>query len=166
MPASTNASYVGRFAPPGYPNTTSTPSAFRHSMTASTARIISAPSFPGTRGKPAGCGPAASLTAQCVRFGLDRDLGEVEIGPAAVADRVVKLEDLAAGGALAPQLVAVVAIEQRRQQPGDRDERRDQEPEHERGALDLADDPPGQAEEEAEDQVGHGLGMGSAVRRA
>jgi hypothetical protein len=27
------------FAPPGRPNTTSTPSAFRHSMTASTARM-------------------------------------------------------------------------------------------------------------------------------
>src|SRR4051812_34357490 len=39
MPASTNASYVGRFAPPGSPNTTSTPSAFRHSITASTARM-------------------------------------------------------------------------------------------------------------------------------
>src|ERR1700709_177653 len=39
MPASTKASYVGRFAPPGYPNTTSTPSALRHSITASTARL-------------------------------------------------------------------------------------------------------------------------------
>src|SRR5215210_2891171 len=125
-------------------------------MTASTARIISAPSFPGDVNGWAGTvsRPRASLTAQCGRFGLDHDLGEVQIGPAAVADRVVELEHLAAGGALAPQLVAVVAIEQRRQQPGDRDERRDQEPEHERGALDLADDPPGQAEEEAEDQVG------------
>src|SRR3954469_17798393 len=43
MPASTNASYVGRFAPPGRPNTTSTPSAFRHSITASTARMRSPP---------------------------------------------------------------------------------------------------------------------------
>src|SRR5215208_1409599 len=39
IPESYIASYVGRFAPPGYPNTTSTPSAFRHSMTASTARM-------------------------------------------------------------------------------------------------------------------------------
>src|SRR4051812_38649427 len=39
MPASTNASYVGRLAPPGRPNTTSTPSALRHSITASTARM-------------------------------------------------------------------------------------------------------------------------------
>src|SRR6478736_5990031 len=39
MPPLTNASYVGRLAPPGRPNTTSTPSAFRHSITASTARI-------------------------------------------------------------------------------------------------------------------------------
>src|SRR3954451_22139223 len=41
MPASTKASYVGRLAPPGRPNTTSTPSALRHSITASTARIAS-----------------------------------------------------------------------------------------------------------------------------
>src|ERR1700727_2516479 len=39
-PPVTNASYVGRFAPPGRPKTTSTPSAFRHSITASTARIL------------------------------------------------------------------------------------------------------------------------------
>src|ERR671926_154142 len=43
MPPSTNASYVGRLAPPGSPNTTSTPSALRHSMTASTARMRFAP---------------------------------------------------------------------------------------------------------------------------
>src|SRR3954470_22727735 len=39
LPASTNASYVGRLAPPGSPNTTSTPSAFRHSITALPARM-------------------------------------------------------------------------------------------------------------------------------
>src|ERR1700751_4213927 len=39
MPPPTNASYVGRFAPPGSPKTTSTPSALRHSITASTARM-------------------------------------------------------------------------------------------------------------------------------
>src|ERR1700733_5146527 len=45
MPPFTNASYVGRFAPPGRPKTTSTPSAFKHSINASTARI-SSPPFP------------------------------------------------------------------------------------------------------------------------
>src|ERR1039457_4825033 len=51
MPPSTNASYVGRLAPPGNPKTTSTPSAFRHSITASTARI-SLTSFRQAREKP------------------------------------------------------------------------------------------------------------------
>src|ERR1700722_6886696 len=43
MPPFTNASYVGRFAPPGRPETTSTPSAFKHSINASTARMSSPP---------------------------------------------------------------------------------------------------------------------------
>src|SRR6476469_4631650 len=100
MPASTNASYVGRFAPPGYPNTTSTPSAFRHSMTASTARIISAPSFP--RGRVS---ERSSLSAHCAAgLGLDRHRGALELGAAARAQRVVELDDLPAPGALAAQL--------------------------------------------------------------
>src|SRR3954468_8131241 len=104
MPASTKASYVGRFAPPGYPNTTSTPSAFRHSMTASTARIISAPSFPGTSFERSSL-PAWGGDG----LGLDRHFGELELRPAARAERVVELDDLAAARAPAPQLVAVVA---------------------------------------------------------
>src|SRR6201987_875859 len=51
MPPPTNASYVGRFAPPGSPKTTSTPSAFRHSITASTARTSST-SFRTSEEKP------------------------------------------------------------------------------------------------------------------
>src|SRR5262245_20093250 len=45
IPPPTNASYVGRFAPPGSPKTTSTPSALRHSITASTARMSAEHSF-------------------------------------------------------------------------------------------------------------------------
>src|SRR3954468_7025285 len=124
MPASTNASYVGRFAPPGYPNTTSTPSAFRHSMTASTARIISAPSFPGDEISERPSLPACGGHG----LGLDRHLRELELGPATCAQRVVELDDLAAPRALAAQLVAVVAVQKRREETGERDERRDQEP--------------------------------------
>src|SRR3954464_5505707 len=95
IPESYIASYVGRFAPPGYPNTTSTPSAFRHSMTASTARIISAPSFPGTSFE------RSSLPARGGDgLGLDRHVGELELGPAAGAECVVELDDLPAAGAL------------------------------------------------------------------
>src|SRR5437763_12018420 len=60
MPASTKASYVGRLAPPGSPKTTSTPSAFRHSITASTARMF-VDLLPSARGEmpsvPAGFRP-------------------------------------------------------------------------------------------------------------
>src|SRR3954452_2416433 len=115
MPASTNALYVGRFAPPGYPNTTSTPSALRHSMMASTARIsIRALLLV----RLAETGP--SLSAPGHRgFRHDRDLGEVELGTAARAQRVVELDDLAAARALAAQLVAVVAVGDGGEQPGD-----------------------------------------------
>src|SRR5688500_11686967 len=106
-------------------------------MTASTARIISASSFPEFRGSCDRRLPRASLPAHCGRFGLDRDLGEVELGAAAGADRVMELDHPPATGALAAQLVAVVAVQQRREQPCDRHERRDREPEEERGALDL-----------------------------
>src|SRR3954452_14663155 len=99
MPASTKASYVGRFAPPGYPNTTSTPSAFRHSMTASTARIISASSFRGTVTFLRGRRLRASLPAHCGRFRLDRDRGELELGAAAGTDGVVELDHPAAARA-------------------------------------------------------------------
>ena len=157
---------MGRFAPPGYPNTTSTPSAFRHSMTASTARIISAPSFPGTVRARGIAGSRPVYRRMCGdRLGLDRHVGELELGPAAGADRVVELDDPAAAGALAAQLVAVVAVQQRGEQPADRHDRRDQEPEEERRALDPPDDAAGQAEEEADDEVGHG-GCGQMRRTA
>src|SRR5215218_2939958 len=126
-------------------------------MTASTARIISAPSFPETRNFPRYRRLRASLSAhRGSRLGLDRHVWEVELGPAAGADGVVELDDPAAARALTAELVAVVAVQQRGEQAGERHDRRDQEPQHEGRALDLADDPPGQSEGEADDQVGHG----------
>src|SRR3954470_9348302 len=135
MPASTKASYVGRFAPPGYPNTTSTPSALRHSMMASTARIIIR-AFLLLR--PAETKP--SLSPRDGRFRGYRDLGELELGPAVRAHGVVQLDDLPAARALAPQLVAVVAVGDRRDQPEEGQDRGDHEPQEERRPFHLADE--------------------------
>src|SRR3954468_13513130 len=99
MPASTKASYVGRFAPPGYPNTTSTPSALRHSITASTARMRLTSFRQRSEFLVVNCDepPRGRLAGQRVYRGLapflrrrDRrqDLGlvgELELGPAAGA---------------------------------------------------------------------------------
>src|SRR5215208_8188695 len=161
IPESYIASYVGRFAPPGYPNTTSTPSALRHSMIASTARIIAA----RTSFLESGIG-TASLSCSCSRFGLDRDVGELELGPAARAQRVVQLHDPAAAGALAAQLVALAAVEDRRQQAEHGEKARDQEPEEERRALDPADEPAREREREGEDDVGHGRARCDALPTA
>src|SRR3954454_20634260 len=119
-------------------------------MMASTARMIIR-AFLLVR--PAETRP--SLSARDGRFRGDRDLGELELGPAAGAQRVVELDDLPAAGALAPQLVAVVAVRERRDQPEDRQDRGDHEPQEERRPLHLADDPARQAEEQAEDEGGH-----------
>src|SRR2546423_14926715 len=51
MRASTNTSYVGRFAAPGSPKATSTPSALRHSISASTARTSPNRSFRSSKGQ-------------------------------------------------------------------------------------------------------------------
>src|SRR3954447_22205928 len=146
MPASTNASYVGRFAPPGSPNTTSTPSALRHSMMASTARI--AASFlllsGARRTTAASAAGAGSLPAAGARGnGLSRRprgaLGarELELVAAAGAQRVVELDHLATARARAHRLVGVKAVQQRRGEPDEGHDRRDQKPQKERRALDL-----------------------------
>src|SRR3954447_24718538 len=143
MPASTNASYVGRFAPPGYPNTTSTPSALRHSMTASTALIM-----------------RASLSARCGRgLGLYGHVGELQLGPAAGAEGVVEHDYPPAAGALPAQLVTVGAVQHGGEQADHRQHRADEEPDEERRALDLADHARGQAHPEREDRVDHAAAL-------
>src|SRR5215218_4250680 len=124
MPASTKASYVGRFAPPGYPNTTSTPSAFRHSINASTARMCArlfsrssgecAEGATRRRATPAvyqrnspllrrirgvGRGPCRAPLGD-VRLRGDRLLGKVELRSTARAESVMELDDVSAAGAL------------------------------------------------------------------
>src|SRR3712207_4649136 len=111
------ASYVGRLAPPGYPNTTSTPSALRHSMIASTARIIACANLLPVVGDS---NERSSLSADGSRFGRYGDFGEVQLGPAAGAELVVELDDLAAVGALPAQLGALRAVEHGGEQAEDR----------------------------------------------
>ena len=90
------------------------------------------------------------------RLGLDRDLGEVELGAAAHADRVVELDDLPAARALAADLVALEAVEDRREQPEERHDAGDQEPQDERRALDLGRRSRRRApNKKADDQVRH-----------
>src|SRR3954453_3484206 len=166
MPESYSASYVGRLAPPGTPNTTSTPSFLRHSMMASTARTGETSCYAGETcemqaGKPAKCESTRGLARrlQLRRDGLAR---EVEVAPAALAHLVGDRHDRAALLAAAPQLPLLPAREDRRQQADDRQHRADDEPEEERAALDLAHHARRQPEEEGQHDVlesvaGHAL---------
>src|SRR4051794_1998320 len=166
MPASTNASYVGRLAPPGRPNTTSTPSALRHSMTASTARMR-APPFERIWQPPAGRRVPLRLPAlrghRLGRLELPA-LRELELGPAARAQRLVDRHDRAAARAAAVRLLAFVAVEHRGEQADEGRDRRDDEPDQERAALDPADDPAGQAERQRDDDEGAAGHRGSYLR--
>src|SRR3954452_8405119 len=169
MPASTKASYVGRFAPPGYPNTTSTPSALRHSITASTARmrltsfrkrseflVVNCDEPP--RGTARGTASLSWDRAALRRRDRRQDLGlvgEVELGSAAGADGVVHHADVSAGRTAAARLVGVEPVEQRGGQADEREDARDHGPEEERAALQPADETAGQREGERDDEVDH-----------
>src|SRR5207302_1775081 len=72
------------------------------------------------------------------RLGRDRHVRELELGAAARAHGVVQLDDLSAPRTLAAELLGVPAIEDRGQQAEERDQTRDQEPDEERAAFDLA----------------------------
>src|SRR3954451_12994359 len=126
------------------PNTVSTPSALRHSMMASTARMAGPPSFVRTGRE------RLSLAADeyAFRQGLVR--------PAAAADLARDRHDLAALVALSAWLVALEAVEERREQAEHRQGGSDQEPDEERAPLDLAAHAGGQPEEEHQDEPGHG----------
>src|SRR3954447_24241295 len=118
-------------------------------MMASTARIIGSVSSFQNNEEP------GSLSARSSRFRLDRELREVEIGPAAHAHRVVELDELAAVGALAAELVAVGAVQQGDEQPDHGHDRADDEPDEERGTADAPDQPGREAEPEREREVDH-----------
>src|SRR3954452_426348 len=56
-------------------------------------------------------------------------LRELELGPAARAERLMDRDDLAAARTAAVRLLALVAVEDRRDEPDERRDRGDQEPE-------------------------------------
>src|SRR3954447_19237917 len=105
----------------------STPSAFRHSIIASTARIE-----------------------------RDSSFGPFLVGTAAIANLLVQRHHMTALVALAVGLVVLEAPEQRGGRPQERQDRPDEEPEHERAALPAADDRGGEAAEKADDEELHG----------
>src|SRR4051794_30929030 len=109
-------------------------------MMASTARMLALP--PSRRS-----GRTSLTAARCrdLRLRGQRGLREVEVEAASHAHLVVELEHLAAAWAPAPLLGRLGAIEDRREQPHDRGDRGDQEPDEERGALDASDDASGKA---------------------
>src|SRR5438067_2157820 len=65
-------------------------------------------------------------------LGRERHLGELELCSTPRANRVVELDDPATARTLLAQLPALKAVAQRRDQPQERDEPRDQEPHPER----------------------------------
>src|SRR4051794_25469671 len=125
------ASYVGRLAPPGMPNMASTPSAFKHSMMASTARMAE--------------------SSEILAVGRQDLVRPFLVRTAVVADLLVKGHDMSALVALAVRLRVFVAPRERGDGPEDRQEEADREPQPERAALPATDEGRGQAAEEADD---------------
>src|SRR3954447_21330458 len=122
-------------------------------MMASTARIIGYSSF----WKREVDSELSLASLKSSGFRLDPDLGEIEIGAAAHAHRVVELDDLAAGRALAADLVALGPVRERDQESEHRHDRADQRPDEERGPPDAAHDPGRETEPDREQQVDHNL---------
>src|SRR4051794_38230992 len=124
------------------PNTVSTPSALRHSMMASTA-LTWHNLLPGASrvGKP-------SLAGLC-----QQSLGQFLIRPTAPTDLIGDRHDPPTFVALPPRLVALEAVEDRRQRSEHGQHGTHQEPEDERAALDLSDHAGREAEEERDDEV-------------
>src|SRR3954454_799015 len=135
------------------PNTVSTPSAFRHSMIASTARMRCT-SFQALRERQSSL--AAHRRAASQALVRDVDLaGIFLIRPAAPAHLARDRHHEAALVAAAARLVALEAVEDRRDGPDQRRSRADQEPEEEGAALDLPDGSGREAEEEHQDEPLH-----------
>src|SRR3954447_344215 len=111
------------------PNMASTPSAFKHSMMASTARIKS---------------PAAMLASRRGHL-----LGPFLVRPTVVADLLIQRDHVTALVAFTEHFLVLVAPEQRRDGAEDRQHEADREPEHERTALVATDKACGQAAAEA-----------------
>src|SRR4051794_37168504 len=119
-------------------------------MMASTARIIA--TAPSGR---EGTAKRSLASPERRGFRLDPHLGELEIGAAAHAHRIVELDDAPTGGALAPHLVALGAGRERDQQPDHGGDGADDRPDEERGSADAPDDPGRDAEPHGEREVDH-----------
>ena len=108
-----------------------------------------------SRGQPAGRAAARLRTARPraatipARSPSSRTL---QLAPAARAEGVVDLRHPPAAWAAPAQLVALGPVDDRRNQADHGHDRRDQKPQPERAALDLADDPAGQPEAERDDR--------------
>src|SRR5918997_1361085 len=151
------------------PNTCSTPSALRHSMMASTARMLLPPASvgrtsDGTRAFPGHLEAHSALEQPFLlrwRGPRGLGLGEVEVAPAAHAHLVLDRHEAAALGAAAEHRFALEAHDQRRQRAEERKAEPDDEPDEEGGALYLRDDVRGQAKEEEDyEQLQPGLFRG------
>src|SRR4051794_9433339 len=101
------------------PKTCSTPSALRHSMIESTARM--------------------ERTSVPASAGLARGLGELQVRATAHADLVVERDHVAAFRALPQGLPPLPAPQDGRDRADHRQHRADGEPDEEGAALDLAD---------------------------
>src|SRR6185503_1130705 len=127
------------------PNTCSTPSALRHSMMASTARMA-AMVLSGFRGQDWPGGQSKRKLSLTVLFSRsdrvscagDR-LREIQVGAAAHAHLVADRDDVAALGAFPERIVLLVAVQHRRDDPNPRERGADQEPDEEGASLHPAD---------------------------
>src|SRR5215211_1641612 len=138
------------------PNTCSTPSALRHSMMASTARMTARAPFGEGKNRPGGPGKASVTAGFSGLRRSDRGLSrEVQVGPAAHADLVRDRYEVPAFGAGSAWLHALSAVQERGEYPdaGERDP--DQEPDEEGAPLELADRPAGDAEHEGDEDELH-----------
>src|SRR3954454_285566 len=150
------------------PNTCSTPSALRHSMMASTARMLLLPAVPGpnircyqgfSRRPTPDCELArlvrvlAFEEAFLARQGFSLGLGIRQIGAAARADLHVDRHHLRAFRAAphAHARTALVGGDERGDRAQERKAKADEKPKEERVALDLRDRYGRESEEEEDD---------------
>src|SRR3954447_23923267 len=122
------------------PNMASTPSAFKHSMIASTARIV--------RPRPMLASRGGHL------------LGPFLVRTAAVADLLVERDHVTTFVTFPKDFLVLVAPQQCSERSEDRQHESDREPEQERAALVATYEPCGQATAEADEDIGHPVHSG------
>src|SRR4051794_19869157 len=136
-------------------------------MIASTARMTGPVYRPEIAGSELWDGYGARMAPIGSGLRAGSSQGVIQVTAAAHADLVVQGHHVAALRALAPGLVSLEPVEQRRDRPDDGEAGPDQEPEQERGALDLRHDSSRQAAEEDEDEeraAGHEPDLENADR--